>query len=449
MRTLIPNPLSRLPALCLLALALAGCAAIEDAAESLLDSRTPRERYADGLHAAGLGGTALVEGWLAAGERALTAAPSVPVPHAEEGYLPPNDPVALGFRVAARRGQEVRFDFTLPGDSTTLVFVEAWTVDSAGANRLAAADSGSRTLVVEPRRDGAIVVRVQLELLRGGRFEARLGANPVLAFPVQNGRNRDIGSGWGAPRDAGARSHHGIDIFARRGTPALAGADARVTRVRTGGLGGKVVWLRDDRGNSLYYAHLDSQTVVEGVRVQRGDTVGFVGNTGNAATTPPHLHFGIYRRGEGPIDPSWFVRSTGGTIPRLTADTTFVGRQVRTRRNEVPLQPAPSSGAQPALRLPRHTALQVVAAVGGWFRIVLPDGTGGFIEATGVEHIDGAVATTTVTDARPGLLTPAPPRSAAAVVSVFTAGDTLGVLGRFGGYALVAAPGGARVWVAD
>lgn len=58
--------------------------------------------------------------------------------------------------------------------------------------------------------------------------------------------------------------------------------------------GGKVVWMRDEaRGMSLYYAHLDSQHVAAGAYVRPGDTLGFVGKTGNARTTPPHLHFGI------------------------------------------------------------------------------------------------------------------------------------------------------------
>jgi hypothetical protein len=106
---------------------------------------------------------------------------------------------------------------------------------------------------------------------------------------VKPGTERDIGSRFGAPRDAGARSHHGIDIFARRGTPVVAAATGVVNRVNVTDIGGKVVWVRDVLGNSLYYAHLDSQAVSSGMRVNVGDTLGFVGNTGNARTTPPHL----------------------------------------------------------------------------------------------------------------------------------------------------------------
>ena len=121
---------------------------------------------------------------------------------------------------------------------------------------------------------------------------------PALLFPVAGLDEGAIRSFWGASRDGGRRRHEGNDIFAPRGTPLLAVTDGRVSRVRNGGLGGKTVWLRDgDRGLSYYYAHLDSQLVRSGQYVRRGDTLGLVGNTGNARTTPPHLHFGIYANG--------------------------------------------------------------------------------------------------------------------------------------------------------
>ncbi len=72
-------------------------------------------------------------------------------------------------------------------------------------------------------------------------------------------------------------------------------ANGRIGFTGEKGLGGKQVWLRDTkRGQSLYYAHLDSIAKTSG-SVKTGDTLGFVGNTGNARTTPPHLHFGIYK----------------------------------------------------------------------------------------------------------------------------------------------------------
>ena len=124
-----------------------------------------------------------------------------------------------------------------------------------------------------------------------------------MTFPVQGGQSRGIGSPFGAERGGGLRRHRGVDLFAPRGTPVLAAADGRVWRVGWDPLGGRVIWQRDPKhGAWLYYAHLDRQLVRFGQRVSAGDVIGLVGNTGNARTTPPHLHFGVYAPGA--IDPA-------------------------------------------------------------------------------------------------------------------------------------------------
>ena len=129
-------------------------------------------------------------------------------------------------------------------------------------------------------------------------------------------------------------------------------------------VGGKVVWLRDTFGNSLYYAHLDSQAVSSGMRVDVGDTLGFVGNTGNARTTPPHLHFGVYRRGEGPVDPYWFVYRPRGNVPRLVADTSQLGKWIRPTAGQATLLAGPSSQSDILGLFGRHTAMRVLSAAG-------------------------------------------------------------------------------------
>jgi hypothetical protein len=90
--------------------------------------------------------------------------------------------------------------------------------------------------------------------------------------------------------------HHGEDIFAPLGAPVLAVADGTVFSVGWNDLGGNRLWLRDQQGNEFYYAHLSafSPLAVDGARVRAGDVVGFVGKTGDAETTPPHLHFEIH-----------------------------------------------------------------------------------------------------------------------------------------------------------
>jgi murein DD-endopeptidase MepM/ murein hydrolase activator NlpD len=90
--------------------------------------------------------------------------------------------------------------------------------------------------------------------------------------------------------------HHGEDIFAALGAPVLAVADGTVFSVGWNDVGGNRLWLRDRAGNEFYYAHLAafSALAVDGGRVQAGDVIGFVGNTGDAETTPYHLHFEIH-----------------------------------------------------------------------------------------------------------------------------------------------------------
>jgi murein DD-endopeptidase MepM/ murein hydrolase activator NlpD len=90
--------------------------------------------------------------------------------------------------------------------------------------------------------------------------------------------------------------HHGEDIFAPMGAPVLAVARGTVFSVGWNDVGGNRLWLRDQQGNEFYYAHLSafSPLAVNGARVEAGDVLGFVGNSGDAETTPPHLHFEIH-----------------------------------------------------------------------------------------------------------------------------------------------------------
>jgi murein DD-endopeptidase MepM/ murein hydrolase activator NlpD/SH3-like domain-containing protein len=435
-------------ALAALLLSASACDTVRQAAEDLFDHRTPRQRYVDALNAAGLRETALTLEWVGAAERALTDAPLVTSPHEEQGYLEPGEPAAIALRIRVRRGQELSLEIELPGDSGTTMFLDAWAIegDTNGAfNHLVSADSGERFLRFSPRRDGEVVVRAQPELLRGGRFRALLRIGPTLAFPVQPGTDRDIGSRFGAPRDAGARSHHGIDIFAKRGTPVVAAAAGIVNRVNETNIGGKVVWLRDVFGNSLYYAHLDSQVVSSGMSVDLGDTLGFVGNTGNARSTPPHLHFGVYRRGEGPVDPYWFVHRPAGKVPRLIADTGRLGRWVRTAVARTTVRSAPDANADPLHSLERYSAMRVLSAIGEWYRVRLPDGATGFVSVNGIESADRAIAT--VPEGETILARPSLTHAPSDIVAIVDAGDRFGVIGRFGDFALVRSTRGVAGWV--
>lgn len=133
------------------------------------------------------------------------------------------------------------------------------------------------------------------------RLQAKLAESSIL-MPVEGVRVSDIADTWGAPR-SGGRSHQGQDIFATRGTPIRSVVDGYVTRIANSGLGGKHVFVTGAGGRRYYYAHLDEFAELSYADKVTTDTVlGFVGNTGNAINTPPHLHFGVYSK-SGAINP--------------------------------------------------------------------------------------------------------------------------------------------------
>jgi murein DD-endopeptidase MepM/ murein hydrolase activator NlpD len=96
----------------------------------------------------------------------------------------------------------------------------------------------------------------------------------------------------------GGRVHRALDILAPRGTPVLSADSGRILRVSTNSLGGNIIYATDPLGRVVYYyAHLDAYQpgLAQGALVARGDTLGFVGTTGNAPKDTPHLHFQVMR----------------------------------------------------------------------------------------------------------------------------------------------------------
>lgn len=102
---------------------------------------------------------------------------------------------------------------------------------------------------------------------------------------------------WGAARSQG-RTHEGIDIFAPRGTPIQSTTQGIVSKVGNNNLGGRVVVVVGPGSAGHYYAHLeDYADIAVNDWVNAGDIIGYVGDSGNAKGTPPHLHYGIYING--------------------------------------------------------------------------------------------------------------------------------------------------------
>jgi murein DD-endopeptidase MepM/ murein hydrolase activator NlpD len=111
---------------------------------------------------------------------------------------------------------------------------------------------------------------------------------------------------WGAPRYTPYfHLHEGIDLFAVSGTPVIACADGVVAKTANGSIGGISLWLAGDDGITYYYGHLLGYApgVAAGMRVRVGDVLGYVGDTGDAKGTYPHLHFEMHPGGGPPVNP--------------------------------------------------------------------------------------------------------------------------------------------------
>ena len=140
-----------------------------------------------------------------------------------------------------------------------------------------------------------------------------------LVIPVAGIAPGDLENSFRSPR-SGGRVHNSIDIMAPHGTPVLAVSDGEVTRRTRNRLGGITLYLTSPDGDyDFYYAHLSryASGATVGSLVQQGDTLGFVGTTGNARA--PHLHFQILHkagRGRGtPVNP-YTVLKGSTLIPR-------------------------------------------------------------------------------------------------------------------------------------
>jgi len=111
---------------------------------------------------------------------------------------------------------------------------------------------------------------------------------------------------WGAPRSG--HTHQGVDMMADYGTPLVAITSGTATYVAFDGSGGNMIFLDGDDGNSYWYMHNQENFVREGQHVETGESIGTVGDTGNAAGTP-HLHFEFHPGGGAAVNPYPLVAS--------------------------------------------------------------------------------------------------------------------------------------------
>ena len=193
-----------------------------------------------------------------------------------------------------------------PSSSTT-------TIPSSTSTTLATTTTTlATTTTTNPAHDGPAEHDPEPELVD---FKVGTMRPPAIVFPLAG--PRAFIDTFGAPRDGGLRRHAGIDIFARKGVPVVAVADGVIEDVSEEYLAGQYVIVRHDGGWRSKYLHLDDDTpgtddglgtgyasgVEVGLRVSAGTLLGFVGDSGNAESTVPHLHFGLFQPNGLPVNP--------------------------------------------------------------------------------------------------------------------------------------------------
>jgi hypothetical protein len=199
-------------------------------------------------------------------------------------------------------------------------------------------------------------------------------------FPVA-GRSEYVDT-YGAFRgDVPGNWHYGDDIFAALGTPVVAVADGTLNRVGWERLGGWRLWVRDGLRNQFYYAHLSgySPLALHSKHVKAGDVIGFIGNTGDAFTTSPHLHFEIHPHSllqlhyNGAVNPTscldHWQHAQVHRMPKpahppfpvgvVRAEASFVWRQLLAARGLI--SHAPSASERPRIPIPGSDAAAGIA----------------------------------------------------------------------------------------
>ena len=365
----------------ILLLLLVGCEQIQKATD-VVTNPTARELYDRNFEK----NDSVLLSWKQAFRSAQKDSTIVTLPYTETGVFSAEKFNVHSYNIQLREGEQLVVSLAKQPDST-LVFIELFEKlkDSSNTYRLLQASApNSSQLNYTIQKHGDYKVTVQPEINTDAPFQLKIYTQPTYGFPVSGANNKNVQSFWAAPRDGGKRSHEGIDIFSARGTPLLAVTDGRISSTGNRGLGGKQVWLRDGLfGKTIYYAHLDSIAVREGQKVALGDTIGYVGNTGNAETTEPHLHFGIYKGSTGPLDPYPYIKKT--EIPEITTQNKVTHAIVS--KNKTGVHQGPSAALDELAILSKNDTLSVLGAHGTWFYIKANDSIKGFVAQSRVSEL--------------------------------------------------------------
>ncbi len=422
---------------------LTGCK--EEVVPKAFYPRSDHEAYEHSLSEANLINTALGKEWMNAARQSLVSPTDIALPFQEASYISPKTPDAFGYRFFVKQGLRIEVRITVHASDSLRFFADLFRQSGDSVPdwiHVATADEDSSLLMFEPRRDAYYILRLQPELLRGGRFDVMIREVPSLKFPVSGRNSRAILSFFGDPRDGGTREHHGVDIFAPRHTPVLAPVRAQVMRIGEGDIGGRYVWLYEPkRALYLYFAHLETQSANEGRWVNPGDTIGTVGNTGNARRTRPHLHFGIYSRG--PVDPWNFLAETDTVPGRILSDTLAINKLARLPESTVIFR-GPDLRSQNIDTLETHTIMIITAATGRMYRVLLPDGSTGYLPEEKVEIASGEIDHEPFPDNFTLLETP---EKNSIPVTTLSLNDSIQIVGLYKGYYYIRTDHGVEGWM--
>lgn len=344
----------------------------------LSGNQSDYEEYSGKLDRAGLNETSVGQSWQTTGSQSLVDALESDVPFAFSTLFRAKEVKAVAWKFNLSRGQSIKLSMDFNATDSSVVFADIF--EESDLDNVAWFTSADGNYSFESKKSQTYILRIQPELFAEGNLTLRVEKAATYAvFPIYGKDASAVQSFWGAPRGGGTRKHEGIDIFAARGTPVLAPVDGTVSSVRNRGLGGKQVWLRDsERGFNLYFAHLDSQLVSFGQRLKAGDTLGLVGNTGNARFTPPHLHFGIYSGGA--FDPFPMVDNRN-----QKAETSNLGVEdfvLNIKGAKANFRNKPSIKSDILNTLENGNPVKVIGAQDSWYRLQTPNRQEGYVHSS-------------------------------------------------------------------
>ncbi|MDN3587104.1 M23 family metallopeptidase [Pedobacter aquatilis] len=400
---------------------------------NLFKAATPHEQYQRKLAATGLDKTAMGSLWLNSATISLEKALNISIPFKEVGYFSAEKATATAYKFKVIKGQKLTIALSKKPLNGAAIYLDVWQVNASNTKLVASADTLNSNILLDIDESGSFLIRLQPELLQSVEYNLEIISGPSQGFPTRTGLN-NIKSFFGDGRDANSRKHEGVDIFGNFRSPVVATSDGTIVRVNENNLGGKVLWFRPkNKDYTLYYAHLDEQLVSAGQDVLVGDTLGLMGNTGNAKTTPPHLHFGLYTSG-GAIDPLPFINPIVKKPVNITASISNLNKTLRTNQNTF-LHSSPANNAEKIRTLQSGTILIAHAASANWYKTELPDGSIGFIQSNSLNQTEKPLQRIKLKPFQTVIYDK--PDSLALVKLTLNEAQNVRVLGNFGNYHLI------------